>query len=85
MRRLLGSVSEVGLVRTLGRARVARGDHVRHPSSLVTRVEQHQSSRGGGGLHQYNGVEEVDHRCAALRGAVGVGQNSGVGEAVAGF
>ena len=45
-------------------------------------VEQHPNSRGGGGKHPNSGVQENNRHCAALCGAVGVGPNSDVGEAV---
>ena len=44
------------------------------------REEQHPVGRGGGGEHPTSGVADDEHLCAALRGVLGVGPNSGVGE-----
>ena len=44
------------------------------------REEQHPVRRGGGGEHPTSGVADDDHLRAALRGVLGVGPNSVVGE-----
>ena len=44
------------------------------------REEQHPVGRGGGGEHPTSGVVDDEHRRAALRGDLGVGPNSVVGE-----
>ena len=52
-----------------------------HPPEVAL-VEQHHNRQGGGGEHTYSGVEEDGLHCADLRGAVAVGLNRDVGEAV---
>ena len=44
------------------------------------REEQHPVGRGGGGEHPTSGVVDDEHLRAALRGVLGVGPNSVVGE-----
>ena len=44
------------------------------------REERHPVGRGGGGEHPTSGVVDDEHRRAALRGDLGVGTNSVVGE-----
>ena len=44
------------------------------------RGEQHPVGRGGVGGHPTSGVGDDEHLCAAIRGVLCVGPNSGVGE-----
>ena len=63
----LGVGGDVGVV----------GDLVEEGES---RDEQHPVGRGGGGEHPTSGAADDEHLRAALRGVLGVGPNSVVGE-----
>ena len=65
-------------------AEVEEDDGVGVVGALVeegdVREEQHPVGRGGGGEHPTSGVADDEHLRAAIRGVLGVGPNSVVGE-----